>query len=92
MKECDIFILPTTAETFELLNFRNISFKCAIITTNFHPLTNFCSNNYNGYLVKSKNSEDIKKFLFKLICNKKIELLKAIVLNFIKVNLVKNSS
>ena len=76
-KECDIFILPTTAETFGYSILEAISFKCAIITTNFHPLTNFCRNNYNGYLVKNKNSEDIKKFLFKLICNKKkIELFK----------------
>lgn len=78
LKECDIFILPTTAETFGYSILEAISFKCAIITTNFYPLTKFCTDNYNGYLVKNKNSRDIKNSLIRLICNKKkIELFKS---------------
>ena len=71
LKKCDIFILPTLAETFGYSLMEAISYKCLIITCNYYPLTKFCKNNYNGYLVKTKNSDDIYKKLKKILKNKK---------------------
>ena len=85
LKDCDIFILPTTAETFGYSILEAISYKCSIITTNFYPLTNFCKNNYNGYLVKNKSSNDLKKALLRLLKNKKnIEMQKKRSFNIYK--------
>ena len=85
LKDCDIFILPTTAETFGYSILEAISYKCSIITTNFYPLNNFCKNNYNGYLVKNKSSKDIKKALLQLLKDKKkIELQKKRSFNIYK--------
>lgn len=71
LKEADIFILPSVAETFGYSLMEAIANKCAIITCNYYPLITFCKNNHNGYLVKKYNSKDISKSLIKLFKDRK---------------------
>lgn len=71
LEEADIFILPTIAETFGYSLMEAIANKCAIITCNYHPLNNFCKENYNGFLINKHNYKDISKSLLKLFHNKK---------------------
>jgi len=62
LRNADIFILPTLADTFGYSLLEAIAYKCAIITSNFYPINKFCRNN-NGFLVRPKKSEDIFKCL-----------------------------
>jgi glycosyltransferase involved in cell wall biosynthesis len=70
LKEADIFILPSIADTFGYSLMEAIANKCAIITCDYHPLNIFCKKNYNGFLVKKHNHKDISKSLLKLFQNK----------------------
>jgi glycosyltransferase involved in cell wall biosynthesis len=63
LKNADIFILPTLADTFGYSLLEAIAYKCAIITSNFYPINKFCKNNSNGFLVRPKKSEDIFRCL-----------------------------
>ena len=63
LKNADIFILPTLADTFGYSLLEAIAYKCAIITTNFYPINKFCLTNNNGFLIRPKKSIDIVKCL-----------------------------
>jgi glycosyltransferase involved in cell wall biosynthesis len=71
LKNADIFILPTLADTFGYSLLEAIAYKCAIITTNLYPVNNFCITNKNGFLVRPRKSEDISKYLDILLKNPK---------------------
>jgi glycosyltransferase involved in cell wall biosynthesis len=71
LKNADIFILPTLADTFGYSLLEAIAYKCAIITTNFYPVNKFCLENNNGFLVRPKKAIDIVKFLNILLKNPK---------------------
>ena len=71
LEQCDIFILPTVAETFGYSLMEAIAYKCAILTSNYYPLNNLCINNFNGFLIKNKDSKDLYSKLKKLLNNKK---------------------
>ncbi len=63
LKNADIFILPTLADTFGYSLLEAIAYKCAIITTNFYPINKFCLKNNNGFHVRPKKTVDIIKYL-----------------------------
>jgi len=69
LKNADIFILPTLADTFGYSLLEAIAYKCAVITTNFYPINKFCLKNNNGFLVRPKKTEDIIKYLNILLEN-----------------------
>jgi glycosyltransferase involved in cell wall biosynthesis len=71
LKNADIFILPTLADTFGYSLLEAIAYKCAIITTNFYPINKFCLKNNNGFLVRPKKTIDIVKYLNILLKDKK---------------------
>lgn len=71
LKNADIFILPTLADTFGYSLLEAIAYKCAIITTNFYPINKFCLINKNGFLIRPKKSIDIVKYLNILLKDRK---------------------
>jgi glycosyltransferase involved in cell wall biosynthesis len=69
LKNADIFILPTLADTFGYSLLEAIAYKCAIITSNFYPINKFCRKNNNGFLVRPKKTVDIVNCLNFLLKN-----------------------
>tara|TARA_Y100000768_G_scaffold376750_1_gene349174 strand:+ start:293 stop:1390 length:1098 start_codon:yes stop_codon:yes gene_type:complete len=72
LREADIFIFPSIAETFGYSLMEALAYKCAIITCNYYPLNTFCRNKYNGLLVKKNSSSDIRNSLVSMFESKSL--------------------
>ncbi len=72
LREADIFIFPSIAETFGYSLMEALAYKCAVVTCNYYPLNTFCKNRYNGFLVRKNSSRDIRDSLFSMFKNKRL--------------------
>lgn len=69
-KNCDIFVLPAIREPWGLVINEAMAFGKPIVTSDgVGAAYNLVIDEYNGYVVKTKNVQDLYKALYKIISN-----------------------
>jgi len=69
-KKNDLFVLPSISEPASVSNLEAMAYKLAVITTDTNQTSCYTEHGVNGFIVKSKNIEDLSKKLEMLINNK----------------------
>lgn len=70
IQSLDIYILPSIYEGFPMINMEIMINKKIIIATDVGGNSEIIENNVNGYLIKSKNSQEILSKMIYIISNK----------------------
>ena len=68
----DVIVLPSYGEGLPAALLEALFFKKAIITTKVNGCLELVRNNFNGYAVEPKNSNQLYLAMFKIISNPKI--------------------
>ena len=69
-KKNDLFVLPSVNEPASVSNLEAMAYKLPVITTDTNQTSCYTEHGLNGFIVKSKNIEDLSKKLEILINNK----------------------
>ena len=67
IKKSDVIVLPSYGEGLPASLLEALFLKKAVITTKVNGCLEIVKNNYNGFLVRPKNSQDLKDVFLKII-------------------------
>ncbi len=67
IKKSDVIVLPSYGEGLPASLLEALFLKKAVIATKVNGCLEIVKNNYNGFLVRPKNSQDLKDVFLKII-------------------------